>query len=239
MRSLPGQFYFNYFPVKSPVKTRVVSQFKNIPERAFYDVFYFYHIHAEHIHQLDFEDFLEIKYSYLVSLYHLDKYNQLHKHADELLYLLLNVVQFDEGRKSYYKDILDLKAKAYANEHKLEQAIGVYKSLFVLDPQRKGLFRTFFFLLFQKEYYTHRNRLGFVVLLLIATLLSNAILMFVLDPFYPELSNTGILMRNILCLASFGSFGLIQALNTYKAYDALSQILREKRDKQNGLSINC
>ncbi len=225
----PGHFCFNCTQVKTLNKEQFVSIFKKIPDRAFYDIFSFYHLHAEYIQKLDFEDYLEIKYSYLVSLYHLDKYAHLQRHADDLLYRILNAEQYDDRMKSYYREILFLKAKAYAEEHKMEQAISMYKSLYLLNPGRKGLKRSLYILFFQKEYISRKKELSLVVFFLMISLLCNACTLFVVDPFFQDYSRLGNVIRDVLYLASFGSFSFIQVLNASKAYDALSKLRRDQK----------
>lgn len=196
----------------------IYVQFKKLPQKAYYDYYFFYKTHRLEIAQLEFPEYIEIKYDYIKALYFMDEYSSLHKEADLLLEEILNYEKFDDSIRYFYLETIYWKAKAYLNSNQNKKAIVTYKELVKLVPEHKKYRRTLFSLLFQQNYLKGKKGLAVVILFLLGALLFNAVLIFYIIPFYPEFRSNFEIIRNGFFGIGFLLFLVLQTRHIWNAF---------------------
>ncbi|MBK9109414.1 MAG: hypothetical protein IPM92_13845 [Saprospiraceae bacterium] len=201
-----------------PETRTVYLQFKKLPQKAYYEYYFFYKAHRLEIAQLDFAEYIEIKHDFIKALYFMDEYTSLHKEADLLLEEILNHEKFEESIRFFYLETIFWKAKAYLNSNQNKKAILIYKELVKLVPEDKKYRRTLFSLLFQQNYLKEKKGLAVVVLLLLGALFFNAILIFYIIPFYTEFRTYFEIIRNSFFGIGFLLFLFLQTRHIWNAF---------------------
>ncbi|HEX5625739.1 MAG TPA: hypothetical protein VFX48_06975 [Saprospiraceae bacterium] len=212
----------------------VFFSFKKIPDKAFHDYYYFYQYYFEQISNLNFEEYMEIKFNYIRALYHLDKYSLFYRQADELLLELLNAPYFESHHRACMEQILALKAAAYRNENKMESAIQLYEEVYKMNPRQKAIRKKFRYLLFQREQFRNQNQFAVLVVVLVLSLLVTGLQLFVADPFFPIWSEPIRYFRNVLFLGAIAGFAAMQYRHWYRANRHLTEINQEDRQTRAG-----
>ncbi|MBK8954231.1 MAG: hypothetical protein IPM34_01560 [Saprospiraceae bacterium] len=176
-------------------KTEVLySKYKKLPRNAYHEFCYFYKTNKSTIEQMEFGEYIEIRYDYIRALFYTDEYPSLHKEADRYLVEILNDQHFDEQSRGFYINTILLKAKAFLNHNQPAKAIGAYKELVKLAPHNRIFKRTLFGLCYQRHYLQGKKALAVVILMVLVSLFCNALLIFFVQPFYPD---SGLLLEGI------------------------------------------
>lgn len=199
------------------IKSSVFSRFKKIPEQAFYDFYFFYEHYFNQIKQLEFEEYIEIKFNYIQALYKLDKYSLFYFQADEFIKELINQPIFNQRQQYIFEQILFYKAEAYKNENKNGAAIQVFAELVKWKPHNKHYKKKLFIRLFQAAQMNQKQKIALVVIFLFASLILNGICVFILSPFYPQQVELIELVRDLCFAGSILSFIGLQLFYFYEA----------------------
>lgn len=207
------------------IGSKVFSRFKNIPENAFYDFYFFYQQYFDQIVKLDFEEYIEIKFNYIEALYKLDKYNLFYLQADLFISELINHHFFNERQQELFEKVLYYKAEAYKNENKIDAACGIYAELVKWKTGNKEYRKKLFFHLFQKVQMNQKDKIAIVIGLLLASLVLSGMNLFIINPFYPEQMQITILLRNLAFVGSVVSFIGLQLIYFRKAKIQMAHML--------------
>ena len=140
MPLLQDRFYFRFMQKnlqnKIPTGT-VFKRFKQIPLNSHRDFYTFYKAYTPEICLLDFEEYVEIKFNFILALFHLDKYAEFYFCADDMMSELLNSPSFDIRSRVVYEQILWYKAEAFRNQRKTKNAQYLYCELLKMNPVNK------------------------------------------------------------------------------------------------------
>lgn len=226
--------------IKWELKNLLVEA-EGIPERAFNDFYFFFQKNKALLCQVEYDSYFKIKLRFLNALYSMDDYALFQEEANTFLSEILNVGEFNKEYKEYYFKVLLLKARAFANENKTEQALEIYHALAQLQPGNKPVFRKLLQLHFQIEFYKNQRKLKWITALILAFILLNACLIFFIYPFYPEYAEQFSGFRNGLFGFSLILFVWFQAYNAWSAKKAIREkmLLMEERRKEQPLITRC
>ncbi len=216
----PGQFYFRFMQkyIQNNIGSSTVYQrFKQIPLNAYSDYYAFYRVYYSNIAWLPWNEYLEIKFKYIVSLYYLDKYQRFYHYADQLIEELLNGTDFDSFCKNLYTDILWYKAEAFRNERKLKDAQDVYAELLKMYPENKRYKQRLFYIFIQNEQVKNHKKIAYVVFLIILSLVCSTLALFVVKPFFAESLTIIHICRNVFFLGGLSYFIILQSIQIKEA----------------------
>jgi hypothetical protein len=202
----------------------VYRKFQEIPVHAYSDFYEFYHHYNSEIQLLDSKEYLEIKYKYILSLYHLDKYSQFYCLSDELIDELLNGNTFDAFSKERFEKVLWYKAEAFRNERKTNKAQYIYSELVKMNPTIKKYKRKLFYMLIAEAQLKSRKKMAFVVILISLSLICTGISLLIVNPFFSDHTALFIFGRNLLFLSGLGLFILLQSIHFKQAANKIHQI---------------
>ncbi|MDQ3140662.1 MAG: hypothetical protein M3Q56_00270 [Bacteroidota bacterium] len=202
----------------------VFSRYKKIPEQAFHDYLYFYKVNFNEIQQLHFDEYIEIKFSYLKALYHLDKIALFHKQAEFILAELLNYKEFSEFHKHIYEEILFLKAQILIEQSRPDKSIQILKALHGLNSTDPKYKKTLIQILFIEQQRKLKKWNAVVVIILLVTIIISCLHFLIVAPFYSQYSDLVLVMRNISFISGIG---LLLVIN----YHALKNTKSGIRDK--------
>lgn len=208
--------------------SKIFTRFKKIPDKAFNDFYYFYQFYLPQICTLEFEEYIEIKFNYTQALFHLDKYHQFYKHSDELISELLNYHNFEDRSRKIYEQVLYYKAEALRNENKLHAAQLIYIELMKIDPANKIYKRKLFYILFQNEQVKNRKNVALVVLMILMSLLSTCLSIFIVQPFFAEWSEFILNSRNVFFSCGIIGFGILQGIQLNSALKAIQKARKKE-----------
>jgi len=207
------------------IGSKVFKRFRNIPEKAFYDFYFFYEHYFDQIAKLDFDEYIEIKFNYIEALYKLDKYSLFYIQADLFLSELINHQQFNERQQVIFEKVLFYKAEANINENKIEAACTIYAELAKWKTGNKEYRKKLFSHLFQTAQMNQKDKIAIVVVFLLASLLLSGMSVFIINPFFPEQQEIMILFRNLMFAGSIGSFIGLQLIYYRKAKMQMANML--------------
>lgn len=210
------------------IGSKVFSRFKNIPERAFYDFYFFYQHYFDQIEKLEYDEYIEIKFNYIEALYKLDKYSLFYSQVDAFISELINHQLFNERQRAIFEKVLYYKGEAYKNENKIEEACKIYAELVKWKPANKEYSRKLFSNLFQTAQINQQDKIAFVVVLLLASLVITGISLFIINPFYPQFSETIISFRNLVFAGGIISFVGLQLMYFRKAKLQMIRMLKRQ-----------
>lgn len=210
-------------------KERFLEEFRSWPEHA-HDAFcFFYKAYRSQLKYLDFEDYVDIRYHYLKALFETNEYKSLHKEADEFLEELLNHQHFNEAHQEKYRNTIALKAQAALNAGQHDQAVVLYQVLYRMAEVPQAYEKRLFWLLFQRHSSKGKKMIGWVMVLLLGSLIINALIVFFINPFYQEHLPVAERIRNTIFVLGVLNFLILQGLYAGRAYRELSNL----RKKQN------
>lgn len=212
------------------ISSKVFSRFKNIPERAFYDFYFFYQHYFDQIVKLEYDEYIEIKFNYIEALYKLDKYSLFYSQADAFISELINHQFFNERQQLIFEKVLFYKAEAYKNENKIEEACKIYAELVKWKANNKEYSRKLFSNLFQAAQINQQDKIAFVVVFLLASLVLTGISIFIINPFYPQHKETLISFRNLAFAGGIISFVGLQLMYFRKAKMQMIRMLKRQEE---------
>jgi len=209
------------------IGSKVFSRFKNIPERAFYDFYYFYQHHFDQIVKLEYDEYIEIKFNYIEALYKLDKYSLFYTQSDAFLSELINHQLFNERQQAIFEKILYYKAEAYKNENKIEEACKIYAELVKWKSGNKEYSRKLFSNLFQTAQINQQDKIAYVVVFLLSSLVITGVSVFIINPFYPQFKEMMNAFRNLAFAGGILSFIGLQLMYFRKAKLQMIRMLKK------------
>ncbi len=180
--------------------SKLFKKFRKIPEQGHYEYLTFCKYYSKEINELNFEEYIEIKYVYIKALFRLDKIFLFNKISEQTLNELLNHYEFNDHHKDIYQKILVLKAKQCIEENKLMSAQEIYKNLLKLKPTDKGIKKKYMQLRLVQEQYQSRKFLGLAVIILMLILIISIAQQLFINPFLPHLSGlTDKILQILFC----------------------------------------
>lgn len=203
------------------VTSKIFTQFKKIPDKAFHDFYFFYQFYYPQITNLEYSEYIEIKFNYIKALFYLDKYKVFYKQSEELLSEILNDPDFDENSRIIYEDILSFRASAFQNENKLALAKNLYIELIKLNKNNKKYKRKLFFLLFQEKQVKNLKYIAVIIFFILMSLFCNFLSIVIIKPFFSDWAALLIVFRNTLFIFGATGFLLVQGSQFKTAIDGI------------------
>lgn len=205
----------------------LVSRYRRIPEQAHHDFIHFYESYFNLIEQLNFEEMIEMKFTYLKSLYHLEMIDLFQYKSEIFLVDLLNHDEFNKRQHKIYEEILYLKAIAFKDELKSLQSANILAALVKMNPEDIRFTSDLKKNYYQEEIIKMRAWIGLTISIVIISLILSAAQLFIIQHFYPNLFELCDLVRNLSFVLGIILFFSIQA----KAIMLVRQKLKKIKEK--------
>jgi hypothetical protein len=208
------------------------ERFRKLPAKGYYDhLAYFSYYHRE-ISQLSFEEYIQVKITYLNALYHLEKNILFESTLTQFLFEIINHDKFEELHKNIYREALLLKAQYLQDQKRLMEAIAIYHDVLKLNPEDEALTMRLKKLFFQSFLNENKKALGVVVILLLATLFIAFLQYILIRPVYPVYSELVEQLYAFSFLAAILITGLVFLKSKKKSEQAILSTVMGRKKKQ-------
>ena len=204
----------------------LVTRYRRIPQQAHHDFIAFYENFYGLIHQLDFDEMVEINFTYLKSLYQLEFLDLFYKQCDKFIFDLLNHDEFKPRHQKIYEEIIFLKSCALKDELKTKDSMNILASLGKLNKTEKKFLKTYETGLYQEEMILAKPLIAMTILLILATLVLTASQLFIIQHFYQNLVSGIELARNICFGMAISLFVFIQGRAYYRLKRKVRSIVK-------------
>ena len=94
----------------------LIVSFRRLPDNAFFDHIIFYKKNFRQIQNLEFEEYAEIKYSFVKAMFYVENYFTFEKQSEQLLYEIINHHHFHHTLRHIYEKLIYLRATYYGQQ---------------------------------------------------------------------------------------------------------------------------
>ncbi|MEP7195013.1 MAG: hypothetical protein ABI851_00725 [Saprospiraceae bacterium] len=218
---------------KNTIKfSELFQKFRRIPYEGYNEYIAFCKFHFKEIQDLQFEEYIEIKFAYIKAIYNIDGSFLFYKVVDQTIFEILNQQAFSEQYRNIYKQILLLKAKRLLEEKKILAAKKIYISVFSIDRFDPVVERKLYHIILKQKFYSQIRSFGITVIALIITLVLSISINFFIIPFLPEYEALFKYLAFTFFLVSICIFSTSSLLAYYRAKKELFQIRNNNLEKE-------
>lgn len=214
----------------------LIVSFRRLPDNAFFDHIIFYKKNFRQIQNLEFEEYAEIKYSFVKAMFYVENYFTFEKQSEQLLYEIINHHHFHHTLRHIYEKLIYLRATYYGQQQESSSSLHHFRELYKLNTSNPKYRKLLFHQLFLQNLKSYANWFTVVVLLLICTLGIIFIQNFVIHPFFHRAESVWNMARNLCFLSSLVMYLAINAIAGVKAKSEMKAISNKNKQLRNELN---
>lgn len=214
----------------------LIVSFRRLPDNAFFDHIIFYKKNFRQIQNLEFEEYAEIKYSFVKAMFYVENYFTFEKQSEQLLYEIINHHHFHHTLRHIYEKLIYLRATYYVQQQESSSSLHHFRELYKLNTSNPKYRKLLFHQLFLQNLKSYANWFTVVVLLLIFTLGIIFIQNFVIHPFFHRAESVWNMARNLCFLSSLVMYLAINAIAGVKAKSEMKAISNKNKQLRNELN---
>ncbi len=175
-----------------------------INKSAYYDKIRFFEKNRDQLFQLSYHEILEIKSDYAFALFEMGKYSKYLNICDELLETVIIDNIYDINGKDVFEELLYRKAASLYNLNNYTKSMQICKELIAINPGHEIASNLFRQCLRKRGNKWYEINKGIAVVFLLSGISVVIAELFVVGPFYENISTQVHYFRNILFIIAFG-----------------------------------
>jgi len=211
--------------------SNLLARWRKIPESGHQEYLSFCRYYSQEIQALPFDEYIEIKYSYLKALLALDKIYLFDKLSTRALIEIINQEYFNDHLRSLYRKILLLRAERLMEENRTISAQEVYRTIIHIDPTDTKSRKAYIALYRKHRMYEQRKYIGVTVIALASVLILSICQQLIIAPFFPTLKNYTDILIYVLLMSALMTFVFVLFDANKKSKSAGEKIYKERNQE--------
>lgn len=150
--------------------TEILIKFNSIPKKDYGEQISYYIGKYHQIRLLPFDQYIQIKFGYLIAIYHQNESEMFQMISDEMISEIINHDDYNNYLKYIYKEIIHLKSKQFIESNNLEKSEHLLRELIKMYPTNMAYRKALEKIFFKKNQTKEKKYFALVVALLLITL---------------------------------------------------------------------